>query len=126
MFIPGGRRDNIRDKCFVTRHRNTPPLPTLREIQQSTPWVWLNRADHQCGHHVATTLAWAVERDREEELSKAAQSKLYRERQAAQALKDNEENRLATLAKTARLRAERLAREAEEPQINKPRKRGMF
>ena len=53
--------------------------------------MWLNRADHQCGHHVATTLAWAVERDREEALSKAAQSKLYRERQAAQALKDNEE-----------------------------------
>ena len=61
------------------------------------------------------------ERDREEAFSKAAQSKLYRERHAAQALKDHEENRLATLAKTARLRAERLAREAEDPQLKKQR-----
>ena len=35
----------------------------------------------------------------------------------AQALKDHEENRLATLAKPARLRAERSAREAEDPQL---------
>jgi hypothetical protein len=37
-----------------------PPVPTLKEIQQTTPWVWLNCTDHHCGHHVATTLAWAV------------------------------------------------------------------
>ena len=38
----------------------TPPIPTLKELQQTTPWVWLYCADNQCGHHVATTLAWAV------------------------------------------------------------------
>jgi hypothetical protein len=38
----------------------TPPVPALKELHQTTPWVWLFCADHQCSHHVATTLAWAV------------------------------------------------------------------
>lgn len=37
-----------------------PPVPTLAQIQRSTPWVWMNCTDYQCGHHVAITLAWAV------------------------------------------------------------------
>ena len=64
------------------------------------------------------------ERDREAARAMAAQSKLLRERDAAQARKDHEEMRLATLAKTARLRAERLAREAEDLESKKPRKHG--
>ena len=79
-------------------------------------WTYPKSALHQ-----AAIDAKKPERDREEAFSKAAQSKLYRERHAAQALKDHAENRLATLAKTARLRAERLAREAEDPQLKKQR-----
>lgn len=37
-----------------------PPIPTLQELHETTPWIWLYCADHQCGHHIATTLAWAV------------------------------------------------------------------
>jgi hypothetical protein len=58
------------------------------------------------------------ERDREALRAAAAEMKLRREREAAQAIKDHEAQRLATLAKTQRLRAERLARieaEAQKP-----------
>jgi hypothetical protein len=64
------------------------------------------------------------ERDREAARAMAAQSKLRRERDAAQARKDHEDMRLATLALTARLRAERLAREAENPRPKKPQQGG--
>ncbi|MES0385613.1 MAG: hypothetical protein ABUJ98_13655 [Hyphomicrobium sp.] len=43
----------------------------------------------------------------------AAEMKERRARDAAQAMRDHEAKRLATLAKTARLRAIRLAKEAE-------------
>lgn len=43
----------------------------------------------------------------------AAQSRLQRAREAARALKERETEKIAIQAKTARLRAERLAREAE-------------
>jgi len=43
----------------------------------------------------------------------AAQLKERRARDAAQAMRDHEAKRVATLAKTARLRALRLAKEAE-------------
>jgi hypothetical protein len=49
---------------------------------------------------------------RKETQSKAAELKLKRERDGSKALKEYEAARLETLAKTARLRAERLAREA--------------
>lgn len=44
----------------------------------------------------------------------AAQSKLQRARDAAQALKEHEAEKLAIRAKTARLRAARLARETKD------------
>lgn len=50
------------------------------------------------------------ERNREAELSKRAELKRLRDLDASQAMKEHEENRLAILAKTARLRADRLAR----------------
>ena len=53
------------------------------------------------------------ERNREEHLAAAAELKLKRDRDASQAMKEHEAARLAGLAKTARLRAERLARLAE-------------
>ncbi len=56
------------------------------------------------------------ERDREALRAVAADLKLRREREAAQAIKDHEAQRIATLAKTQRLRAERLARLETEPQ----------
>lgn len=49
---------------------------------------------------------------RKETQSKAAELKLKRDRDGTKALKEYEAARLETLAKTARLRAERLAREA--------------
>jgi len=50
----------------------------------------------------------------------AAQSKLQRARDAVQALKEREAEKVATREKTARLRAERLAREAKEQAEAKP------
>ena len=44
----------------------------------------------------------------------AAQSKLQRARDAEAALKEREDEKIATRAKTVRLRAERLVREAED------------
>lgn len=44
----------------------------------------------------------------------AAQSRLKRAREAERALKERETEKIAIRAKTARLRAERLAREAED------------
>jgi hypothetical protein len=49
------------------------------------------------------------ERNREELLARAAELKLKRDRDASQAMKDHEIAKLETLAKTARLRAARLA-----------------
>ena len=54
------------------------------------------------------------ERNRQAVLSRVAELKRARERDASQAMKELEAARVATLAKTARLRAERLARAAEE------------
>lgn len=64
-------------------------------------------------HHQAAIDAMQPERDREAERSKAAVAKLHRDEDARQALLDCEANRLAVIAKTQRLRTERLAREAE-------------
>ena len=69
--------------------------------------------------HQAAIDAMKPERDREAARAMAAQMKVRREREAAQALKDNEVNRLAVLAKTARLRAARLAL-AADAQTKKP------
>ena len=52
-----------------------------------------------------------------------AEAKRRRDRDASQAMKDHEANRLAILAKTARLRAERLARIAEATPTPKKTKR---
>ena len=51
--------------------------------------------------------------------SSAAAVKLRRAQEASQAMKDYEAARLAVRAKTERLRAERLAREATEPPAKK-------
>ena len=69
--------------------------------------------------HQAAIDAMKPERDREAARSMEAQSKLRREREATQALKDHEVERLAALAKTERLRAARLAR-AADAQPKKP------
>jgi hypothetical protein len=54
-------------------------------------------------------------------LSSAAAVKLRRAQEASQAMKDYEAQRLAVRAKTERLRAERLAREAASPPTKKRR-----
>ena len=59
--------------------------------------------------HQAAIDAMKPERDREAARAMSAQLKLRREREAAQALRDREVNRLAILAKTERLRTARLA-----------------
>ena len=69
--------------------------------------------------HQAAIDAMKPERDREAAKSMAAQMKLRRTREAVQAIKDSEVNRLAVLAKTARLRAARLAL-AADAQTKKP------
>jgi hypothetical protein len=51
----------------------------------------------------------------------AAVTKLRRAQEASQAMKDYEAQRLAVRAKTERLRAERLAREAANPPKKKHR-----
>lgn len=55
------------------------------------------------------------ERDREAVLGRVAELKRLRDRDASQAMKDLEANRLEVLAKTARLRAERMARIPKDP-----------
>jgi hypothetical protein len=65
--------------------------------------------------HQAAIDKMKPERDREAAHSVAAQLKLRRDSDAAKALKDHEANRLATLAKTARLRAARSALAADAP-----------
>jgi hypothetical protein len=69
--------------------------------------------------HQAAIDAMKAERDREANHAMAAEMKLRREREATQDLKDHEAGRLATLAKTARLRAARLAL-AADAQPKKP------
>ncbi|WP_414652720.1 hypothetical protein [Hyphomicrobium sp.] len=56
-------------------------------------------------------------------VSTAAAIKLRRAQEASQAMKDHEAERLAVRAKTERLRAERLAREAANPPQPKKKKR---
>jgi hypothetical protein len=51
----------------------------------------------------------------------AAATKLHRAQEASKAMKEYEAARLAVRAKTERLRAERLAREAANPKTKKPR-----
>ena len=63
--------------------------------------------------HQAAIDAMQPEREREAARAMAAQMKDRRAREAVQALKDSEVNRVAILAKTARLRAARLAVAAE-------------
>jgi len=63
------------------------------------------------------------ERNRVAVLANAAELKRARDREASQTMKELEAERVATLAKTARLRADRLARSAEAtpPPKTKPR-----
>ena len=63
--------------------------------------------------HQAAIDATKPERDLEASRSTTAQIKLRRERDAVQAAKDREADKRAVLANTERLRAARLAREAE-------------
>lgn len=63
--------------------------------------------------------------DREAARSRVAKAKLRREQEAVQALREREAERIAVLAKTKRLRAERLARGLNaEKQPNIASKRG--
>jgi hypothetical protein len=64
--------------------------------------------------HQAAIDAEKPERDREAAKSKVAEAKLRREQEAVQALQEREADRIAVLAKTQRLRAARLALEADE------------
>ena len=84
---------------------NAPAIPIFRSM-----WTYQKSARHQNAID-----AMKPERDRAAAHAMAAELKLRREREAVQALKDHEEKRLATLAKTQRLRAARLALEAESP-----------
>jgi hypothetical protein len=60
-----------------------------------------------------------LDRDREIARATAAATKLGREQTAKKALTDHEVDRLATLAKTQRLRSERLARIDAKPEKSK-------
>lgn len=74
--------------------------------------------------HQAAIDAMQPERDREAEKSRVAIAKMRRDQDARQALVDCETSRLAILAKTRRLRAERLAREADIDANRQPRSIG--
>lgn len=65
-------------------------------------------------------LASPSERKPQRDAMSAATLKRERSRDAMQAMKENEAARQATRAKTARVRAERLAREAEAASAPKP------
>ncbi len=65
--------------------------------------------------HQAAIDKMQPERDREVARAKAAELKLRRQQEASHALKDQEVSKLATLAKTQRLRAARLALLDAEP-----------
>jgi hypothetical protein len=69
--------------------------------------------------HQAAIDKLKAEHDRE--AARPAQVKLRRETQAAEVMKEHQAARLATLAKTARLRAARLARTDET--VKKPKRR---
>ena len=71
--------------------------------------------------HQAAIDAMKPERDREAARAVAFKLKHSRQQDAAQALKDHEAARLATLAKTQRLRAARLALLETEPKKKKQR-----
>lgn len=93
---------------------NFPTLPTERLVQRACNpnfkpmWQYPKSPLHQ-----AAIDAMKAERDLEASRCMAAQMKLRREREAVQDVKDRETDKLAVLAKTERLRAARLAREAE-------------
>lgn len=70
-------------------------------------WNYPKSAKHQLAID-----ALQPERDREAARTRVAVAKLRREQEAVQAKIDRETDRLATLAKTQRLRAARLALEA--------------
>ncbi len=55
------------------------------------------------------------ERDRDAAKARVAEAKLHRQQDAVQAVKEREDDRIAVLAKTQRLRAARLEREAGSP-----------
>lgn len=64
------------------------------------------------------------ERDRSAVLARIDEQKRLRDLEASQVMKEHEAKRLATLAKTARLRAERLARLAEtQPPVKTKRRK---
>ena len=69
--------------------------------------------------HQAAIDKMKPERDREVARSMAAEMKLRREREATEAVKDQEVSKLATLAKTQRLRKARLALLDAEPKKRK-------
>ncbi len=71
--------------------------------------------------HQAAIDAIQPERDREVAKSRVAEAKLRRHQEALRALKEHEADRAAVLARTQRLRAERLAREAEIEANQQPR-----
>ena len=73
--------------------------------------------------HQAAIDAMKFERDLEASRSIAAQMKLRRDREVVQDVKDREAEKLAVLAKTARLRAARLVREGDARAKNSPPER---
>jgi hypothetical protein len=72
--------------------------------------------------HTAAIEAMQPERDREAAKAKLAVDKLHRKEDAVQAVKEREAERTAVIAKTQRLRAERLEREAASPKKNSLRR----
>ncbi len=72
--------------------------------------------------HQAAIDASKFERSLEAGRTLSAQSKLRREREATEAANGREADKLAVLANTARLRAARLAREAEARAAIKPKR----
>ncbi len=63
------------------------------------------------------------ERNREAVLGRVAELKRLRDQDASQAMKEHEANRLEILAKTARLRADRLTRVSDVPAPSTSRQR---
>jgi hypothetical protein len=72
-----------------------------------TMWIYPKSAVHQAAIDVA-----ALHRDREAARDLKAAKKLARQNDGQNALKEREATKVAIVAKTARLRAARLAREA--------------
>ncbi len=79
-------------------------------------WVYPKSALHRTAIE-----AMQPERDRDAAKARVAEAKLHREEDAVQAVKEREAERIAVIAKTQRLRAARLEREAASPQDNPAR-----